>query len=196
MVSAPERMFGHQLCKHLLTHKSCLGKHRKQRGQGSPDWRHYWVELMVISHQLQKICCLQRTNLWFTPFEMRGAALSEHHTQNLRFSAPISRCCATPALWSAIPGTLIQWSLIPGTGNRISPTFGSMCMTWQHWQYSCTSSKVQRCAGSEERDIKIKFPLTFFSHSSIFFLDFLLAEDFNIPETLISVVSFSCMNVN
>lgn len=37
MVSAPERMFGHQLCKHLLTHKSCLGKHRKQRGQGSPD---------------------------------------------------------------------------------------------------------------------------------------------------------------
>lgn len=37
MVSAPERMFGHQLCKHLLTHKSCSGKHWKQRGQGSPD---------------------------------------------------------------------------------------------------------------------------------------------------------------
>lgn len=171
MVSAPERMFGHQLCKHLLSQKhtsralESIGSSEAEVSRLGDITLWNW---MVISHQLQKICCLQWTNPWFTPFKMRGAALSEHHAQNLHFSAPVSRCCETPAQWN----NTRDFNPVDYKYEVLETAFllHSDPCTW-HDSTDSTEVlhfKVQGCAGPEGRSLKIKLPLTFFSFKYIF----------------------------
>lgn len=198
MVNAPERMFGHQLCKHLLSwkHTSCaLESIGSSEAEDLQTWRHYIVELDGYFTPTAEILLLTVDQALIYTFQNeRRAALSEHHAQYLHFSAPTSRCCGTPVPWNSNTRDLnpvdykyevlekaFLLHLGPGTWHDSTDST------------ACTSSMVRGVQDLKGEVRKSSHWL--FSHSSIFFLGSLPTESFNIPGILISVAFFSCMNV-
>lgn len=172
MVNAPERMFGHWLCKHLLSwkHTSCaLESIGSSEAKDLQTWRHYIVELDgYFTPTAETLLLTVDQALIYTFQNERRAALSEHHAQYLHFSAPTSRCCGTPAPWNSNTRDLnpvdykyevlekaFLLHLGPGTWHDSTDS------TALHFQHG------QGCAGSEGRGTK-KFPLAFFSFKYIF----------------------------